>query len=273
MTTTPRRTTPSRRVAAFHSTTALVTGASSGLGVAYATEFARRGTAVVLVARREDRLVELADRLQREYGVTATVIRLDLAADDAAATLRRELEARDIRIDTLVNNAGFGLNGAFVTADGARTDEMIRLNIGTLVALTREFLPEFVAAGRGTIVNIASTAAYQPAPTMAVYSATKSFVLNFTEAVAYEVRRTGVHVLAVSPGATSTEFREVSGLHVGRSERGSQTAAQVIETTFRALDRGRSGSVVSGARNAAMAKLAGILPRGLVTAVAARTLA
>ena len=253
-------------------TTALVTGASSGLGIAYATELARRGADVVLVARREERLRELADRLTGECGITATVLPADLAASGAAAALHAEVEARGIRIHTLVNNAGYGMHDPFLDADAARTAEMIDLNVNALVALTRAFLPAMAEARRGIVVNIASTGAFAPCPTMAVYGATKAFVLSFTEAVAHEVRPRGVQMLAVCPGATATEFRAVSGLHADRMETGSQTPEQVVAATFHALERGRSGSMVSGARNAVLAKLTGFVPRRLATTMAARML-
>jgi short-subunit dehydrogenase len=253
-------------------TTALVTGASSGLGIAYATEFARRGSDVVLVARREDRLREVADRLSTTYGVTATVIPADLAAPGAAAALHAEVEARGIRVHTLVNNAGFGMHDEFIEADAARTTEMIDLNVSALVALTRAFLPDLVSAHSGIVVNIASTGAFSPCPTMAVYGATKAFVLSFTEAVAHEVQASGVQMLAVCPGATATEFRQVSGLHADRLTDGSQTAEQVVAATFAALDRGKVGSMVSGMRNKTLAILTRLVPRRTATAMAARML-
>ncbi|MDL9978490.1 SDR family NAD(P)-dependent oxidoreductase [Microbacterium sp. ASV49] len=254
-------------------TTALVTGASSGLGIAYATEFARRGADVVLVARREDRLRELADRLGSEFRVTATVISADLAAPGAASALKAETDARGIRIHALVNNAGFGMHDDFIDADAERTAEMIDLNVNALVALTREFLPAMVTARSGVVVNISSTGAFQPCPGMAVYAATKAFVLSFTEALSYEVRHSGVQVLAVCPGATATEFRQVSGLHAERmSESGSQTADQVIAATFKALDGGRKGSMVSGASNKTLAVLTRFVPRRTATSMAARVL-
>ncbi|KAB1654322.1 SDR family oxidoreductase [Pseudoclavibacter chungangensis] len=253
-------------------TTVLITGASSGLGVEFANEFARRGADLVIVARRRERLEELAERLRREHGTTVHVVPLDLAAPDAAATLRARTDELGVRIEHVVNNAGFGMQGEFADADPERIDEMVRLNIGALVAVTRAYLPDLVAAGTGTVVNIASTASYQPCPTMAVYGATKAFVLSFSEAIASEVHEHGVTVLAVSPGPTRTEFFEVA---TGRSESPGfmQTASQVVATAFRALDRARPPySVISGLGNAVGALGARFLPRRAVIAVSARVL-
>lgn len=256
----------------YRGTTALITGASAGLGVEFATQFAARGADLVLVARREDRLRELAERLTREHGVTVTPIALDLATPDAATRLRKELEGRGIRIQTLVNNAGFGMRGSLVDADAARTAEMVQLNVATLTALTREFLPDLVTAGSGALVGIASTAAYQPCPNMAVYGATKAFVLSLTEAIAYETRGSGLRVLTVSPGATRTEFFEVVGTwdaSVGRF----QTPEQVVTKALRELDRPKGrASLVSGRLNAVAAKLAGLMPRRLTLAASGRVL-
>jgi uncharacterized protein len=257
---------------AYRGSTALVTGASSGLGAEFATQLAARGCNIVLVARREDRLRDLAARIGEQFGVTVTVIAADLSRPDAAESLRQQLDDQGIVVDLLVNNAGFGLKADFIEADPERITEMVQLNVGTLVALTRSFLPDLVRAGRGAVVNIASTGAFQPCPSMAVYGATKAFVLNFSEAVAYENRDSGVQVLVVCPGATSTEFRSVSGLHADRSDRGSQTPEQVVQATLQALDKGRTGCMVSGARNSVMTKLVGVMPRRLVTAASARVL-
>jgi short-subunit dehydrogenase len=251
----------------YRGTTALITGASAGLGVEFAEQFAARGADVVLVARREDRLTELAAHLAAEYGVTATPIAMDLATPDAAASVRSALVERGLTIHTLVNNAGFGMRGALVEADPARTAQMVQLNIATLTSLTREFLPDLVAAGRGALVNIASVAAYQPCPNMAVYGATKAYVLSLTEALAYETRASGLRVLAVSPGATATEFFDVAGGAPDAASGRFQTPGQVVARTLRELDR-RHGpaSFVSGRMNAVTAKIAGILPRRLVLA-------
>jgi short-subunit dehydrogenase len=257
----------------YRGTTALVTGASAGLGTEFATRFAERGADVVLVARREDRLRALADELQRRHGITATVIGLDLALTDAPARLRRELDDRGIRLQSLVNNAGFGMKGGFAEADAARVAEMVQLNVAALVGISREFLPDMIADGRGVLVNIASTGAYQPCPNMAVYGATKAFVLSFTEALAYEARDSGLGVLALSPGATRTEFFDVVGTPdaaVGRF----QTPEQVVALAFRELDRRDAPpSVVSGRINAVTARLVGMMPRRLALSISGRVLA
>lgn len=257
----------------YRGTTALITGASAGLGEEFAEELAARGADVVLVARRADRLDDLADRLGTEYGVTATAVAMDLATPDAAASVRAALVDRGLTIQTLINNAGFGMRGALLEADPERTAQMVQLNIGTLTALTREFLPDLVSAGTGALVNIASVAAYQPCPNMAVYGATKAYVLSLTEALAYETRRSGLRVLAVSPGATATEFFDVAGGAPDAASGRFQTPQQVVARTLRELDR-RHGpaSFASGRVNAITAKVAGILPRRLVLAAGGRVL-
>ena len=256
----------------YRGTTALITGASSGLGAEFADQLAARGANVVLVARRESRLRTIAERLESSYGVVATPIALDLARPDAPAALRAALDSRDLSVQTLVNNAWFGMKGAFADADPARVAQMVQLNVATLVGITRELLPDLIADGRGALVSVASTAAYQPCPNMAVYGATKAFVLSFTEALAYEVRDSPLDVLAVSPGATRTEFFDVVGVEgaaVGRF----QTPAQVVARAMRALDmRHPAPSVVSGIGNAINATLVGIAPRRVALAASGRLL-
>ncbi|TDN93139.1 SDR family oxidoreductase [Microbacterium sp. BK668] len=256
----------------YRGTTALITGASSGLGEEFARQFAARGADVVLVARREDRLRELASRLEADHRITATPVAVDLNAPGATATIRATLEERGIRLHTLVNNAGFGMKGAFIDADPARIAEMVQVNVASVVALTREFLPDLVAAGDGALVSIASTGAYQPCPNMAVYGATKAFVLSFTEALAYETRGSGLSVLTVSPGATRTEFFDVVGgedAAVGRY----QTTEQVVTRTLKELDRRSTPpSFVGGRSNAVVAKLVGWMPRRASLALSGRVL-
>ncbi|TQF73665.1 SDR family oxidoreductase [Rhodococcus spelaei] len=229
-------------------TTVLVTGASAGLGAEFARRFAERGADLVLVARRADRLEQLADELRGAHGVTVTVLPADLAVTGAATRLRDELTERGIRVGSLVNNAGFGTHGDFASADLGRLGSEIQLNVNSLVDMTHTFMSDLLDGG-GALVNVASTAAFQPTPGMAVYGATKAFVLSFTEALWAEARGTRLTVLAVCPGATRTEFFDVVGTEdaaVGRM----QTAQQVVATTFRALDRRSSPpSVVSGFAN------------------------
>ncbi len=251
-------------------TVALVTGASSGLGVEFAHRLAERGADLVLVARRADRLESLATELRAKYGTTCTVVPLDLAAPDATARLVSALGSAGIRISTLVNNAGFGTHGAFVTVDPARTRDEIQVNVTALVELSRAFLPELLEAKTGALVNVASTAAFQPMPRMAVYGATKAFVLSFTEALASENRGSRLRVLALCPGPTSTEFFDVA-LNRDAAFGAFQTAEQVVATALAALDRKTTPpSVVSGRMNALQAKGVGFAPRRLVLWIVGR---
>ncbi|MCS5729058.1 SDR family oxidoreductase [Herbiconiux moechotypicola] len=261
----------------YRGTRALITGASSGLGAEFARRLAGRGADLVLVARRADRLEALAAELKTAHGVTVTVLPADLTAPDAAESLHGRLAERGIAVQTLVNNAGFGVHGPVLEAEPGALAAEIQLNIGALVALSRAFLPELVSAARGgastALVNVASTAAYQPTPMMAVYGASKAFVLSFTEALAWETRESRLKVLALSPGATRTEFFDVVGTEAAAV--GSyQTSEQVVETALRALDRRRTpASVISGRANAVTAGFAGVMPRSATLAVSGRLLA
>ncbi|RXZ73184.1 SDR family NAD(P)-dependent oxidoreductase [Agromyces albus] len=251
-------------------TTAVITGASSGIGAEFARTLAVRGANLVLVARREDRLIALADELVAAHGVAVHPLALDLAAPGAVDAVETFVHDRGLTVDSLVNNAGFGMHGPLAEADAPRIDEQVRLNVGALVALTRAFLPELTASGRGVLVNVASTAAFQPVPFMATYAATKAFVLSFTEAVAFETRDSGLRVTALAPGATRTEFFDVvgsEGVRVGNY----QTSEEVVATAMRALDARRTPpSVVSGGRNAATALMGRIMPRSIVIPITAR---
>ncbi len=254
-------------------TTAIVTGASSGLGAEFASTLAARGANLVLVARRADRLTALADELTAAHGVAVHTLPLDLAAPGAVDAVTAFTRERGLAIDSLVNNAGFGMHGELDEADPERIDEQVRLNVGALVSLTRAFLPQLTASGRGILVNVASTAAFQPVPYMAVYGATKAFVLSFTQAVAYEARDSGLRVTTLCPGATRTEFFHVVGTEEARVG-DYQTPEQVVATAMRALDARRTpAAVVSGGRNRATATLASIMPRRIVVPMTARLMA
>jgi uncharacterized protein len=247
----------------------LITGASSGIGATAARAFAARKADLVLVARRRDRLTELADQLAHEHGVRADVVDFDLGVPGAGRELREAVKDPDT-VDTVINNAGFATYGPFAEEDPERVAQEVTLNIGAVVDLTRAFLPQLVRAGHGAVVNVASTAAFQPIPSMAVYGATKAFVLSFTEAVSYEVRKSGVKVTALCPGATRTEFFDVAGTEsagVGKF----QTADQVVATMLAALDkRSTPPSVVSGLINKLGAASPRLAPRRLVLPIAAR---
>jgi uncharacterized protein len=249
--------------------TALITGASSGLGAEYAKLFAADKHDVVLVARRRDRLEALARELRSTHGVTAQVIAADLAKPQGAAAVIEEVERLRLPIDFLVNNAGFGASGAFVDIDLARELEMIQVNVTSLVALTRAFLPAMVARRRGRILNVGSTAGFPPGPFMAVYYASKAFVNSFTEALWYELRGTGVSATVSCPGATATEFSQVAGNDRSLLFRlGAAPAATVAREGYRAMMKGKP-MVVHGLRNKLTVQSLRLSPRAVARAVAA----
>jgi uncharacterized protein len=194
------------------SSTALVTGASSGIGAAMANELASRGYAITLVARREERLRSLATELTSEHGVTAEVIAADLGDAGAREGFIDELGTRGRSVEVLVNNAGFGHQADFATSPRERMVEMVRVNLEAVVDLTSRFLGPMAERGRGSIINIASIGAFQPLPGSAVYGASKAFVLSFSEAIRTELRGSGVAVTAVCPGPVRTEFTEAAGI-------------------------------------------------------------
>jgi short-subunit dehydrogenase len=254
----------------YTGTTALITGASSGLGSEFAAQFAARHANLVLVARRADRLEDLARKLRDAHGVSVTTLSKDLSVPGAGAEVHNELTQQGIRIDTLINNAGFGTRGPVVEEDPAVIASEISLNVASLVDTTRAFLPEMLFAGKGALINVASTAAFQPVPGMAVYGATKAFVLSFTEALAHETKDSGLRVLALCPGATRTEFFDVLGSQAAAVGR-MQSASEVIDTALRALDRRTTpASVVSGWGNRILSGMAQRLPRHVSLAIAGK---
>jgi short-subunit dehydrogenase len=192
--------------------TALITGASAGIGQELARCFAKDGKNVVLVARRLQRLKKLAKELEKEYGIKAVAVAEDLSKADSAEILYKKIEKKKIQVDYLVNNAGFGSYGEFKKTDNQRTEDMINLNMLTLTKLTRLFLPHMIKRKNGGIMNVGSTGSFAPCPMMQVYCATKAYVLSFTEALSIECEGTGVKVSCLCPGATKTEFQEVAGL-------------------------------------------------------------
>jgi short-subunit dehydrogenase len=251
--------------------TALVTGASSGIGLEFAKLLAREGHDLVLVARRRDALEELARELAVTHGVAIRVIAKDLAAPDSTEEIFDELETERIVVEILVNNAGLGLHGRFWETELTRQIEIIRVNVAALTGLTGRFLPGMVARGRGRIVNVASTAAFQPGPYMAVYYATKAYVLSFSEALAQELSHTGVTVTALCPGPTVTEFQTAAGLEDTLLFRGPlvMDAARVARAGWAGANRGKR-VVVPGLANRLLKEIVRFSPRRLVTTVAGR---
>lgn len=230
--------------------TVLITGASSGIGAAFARALAARGSNVVLVARRFERLEQLATELRREHGVTATPIAQDLGSPNAGAELRASTTAAGLRVTSLINNAGFGTFGPFVDEDPARLAQEIAVDVSTPVQLSAAFLPDIFASGNGYLINLASMAAYSPTPRMAVYGAAKAFVLSFTESLWAELRGTGVTVFALSPGTTSTEFNAVVGTEDATSGAKMRTPNDVVATALAHLARRNPGpSVIDGTSN------------------------
>ncbi|MCN0154034.1 SDR family NAD(P)-dependent oxidoreductase [Salinispora arenicola] len=251
----------------FVGRTALITGASAGIGAVFARELARRGADLVLVARRADRLTALAAELGAT-GVTVHVRPADLTQPDAGRDLIRALESDAIDIDVLVNNAGVGLPHApFAEADPRRLRQMLDLNIGATTDLAHAVLPGMLDRGRGIIINVSSAAAFQPVAYLAAYSATKAYLLTLTEALWAETRATGVRVVAVCPGMTATEFFDHTGPQVTAGQ--VQTPEQVVAETLHALRRD-TPTVVTGRRNALVAQLPRLLPRGLVARITER---
>ena len=220
--------------------TALVTGASSGIGRELARLHAARGGDLVLVARRADRLEALAAELQAAHGTRVLAIPLDLTAPGAIEELAKTLESHGLAVDVLVNNAGFGGGGAFDTRPAGLDAAMVRLNAEVPVALCRRFLPAMRARGRGRVLNVASIVAFAPGPGMAVYAASKAFLLSFSEALSEEMAGSGVTVTAFCPGLTATEFHSAAGyVEDGRTIPGGHDARAVAEAGYAAMLGGR----------------------------------
>jgi len=242
---------------------ALITGASAGLGVDFARELSKRGHKLVLVARRKDRLAALA----KELG-NARVVAIDLSKPDAADKLMADVAKAGEQVELLVNNAGFGAIGRFAELDAKRQRQMIDLNVGALMDLCRAVAPEMIARKSGAILNVASTAAFQPGPKMAVYFATKAFVLSFTEALHEELKPHGVKVSCLCPGPTRTEFGEVAGFKgSGAFDKVGMESLPVVVAGLRGLDQNRA-VVVPGLVNKVGAASTRFVPRSIVRKIA-----
>ena len=247
--------------------TALVTGASGGIGLEIARLFAADGHDLVLVARSADKLARLAAELGERHNVAARVIVSDLARPEAPQKIFDELQAAGVHVDALVNNAGFGSYGQFAETDLRKELDLLRVNVVALTHLTKLFLPAMIARKSGYVMNVASTAAFQPGPLMAVYYASKAYVLHFSEAIANELEDTGVIVSALCPGPTETGFVAAAGMEQSKLfERGAMDARTVAVEGYRGLFAGKT-IVIPGLRNNLTARLVGLAPRKLVTKV------
>ncbi|HEY6050236.1 MAG TPA: SDR family oxidoreductase [Thermoanaerobaculia bacterium] len=251
--------------------TALVTGASSGIGRELAVLLARDGHDLVLVARDEARLDALARDLSDAHGIRATVVARDLSAPDGPDAVLAELRRAAVDVDVLVNNAGMGVWGFFAETDLARELEMIRVNLVAVTVLAKGVLPGMLARRSGKILNVASTAAFQPGPLMAVYYGTKAYVLSFSEAIANETAGTGVTVTALCPGPTITEFQKKAGMEQTRLFRSRlvQDAKTAANAGYEGMKRGRR-VVVPGLANKLLAQGVRLAPRRLLTAITRR---
>ncbi len=244
----------------------LVTGASSGIGKEFARQFAARGHDVVVVARRVNRLEQVADELSRKHKVDVVPMAADLETDDGRAVIERHLTGKGTPW-VLVNNAGFGLTGRVAKLDAARQNAEVQVNVVAVHQLTAAVIPQCVSGRAGGVINVGSTAAFQPIPFMATYAATKAFVLNYTEALAVELSGSGVRAMALCPGAVRTEFSEIAGNSAELEMAMPMSAEKCVRIALRAFDRNRT-ICIPGIANRVVATSAGVMPRVAVRHIA-----
>lgn len=242
--------------------TALITGASSGIGECFAHELAKKGMNLVLVARSDEKLQSLAKQLHQQYHIQVTVITADLSREGEGFRVYQETQARQLSVDMLINNAGFSTNGMFEVIPPEKDHQQVMLNVVSIVDLTHAFIPAMLAKGEGVIINIGSTTSFYPLPRQAVYAATKAFVLSFSEALWIEYKKRGIKVLALCPGATDTNFFDAMGRDVAA---GKHSPQRVVRVGLAALEQGRH-YVIPGFKNSLESS---ILPRLLPRAAMA----
>jgi uncharacterized protein len=247
------------------SSTCLITGASSGIGVEIARQLAKRQRGVTLVARRKDRLTELAKELNERHGIRAETVGCDLSSAAARKRMMQTVRDRGLDVDVLVNNAGFGSAGRFQSLDADAELKMVRTNVEAVVALCAAYVPEMVERRRGAVLNVASVAAYQPVPRQSTYAATKAFVLSFTEGLHTDLKGTGVTATALCPGPTKTEFGDAAGIpeELFQIPGLVYSAEEMAVAGVNAMERGRR-AVIPGATNLVGAVGGRLMPRALV---------
>lgn len=243
--------------------TALITGASSGIGKSFAQKLAAQNTNLIIVARSENKLNALAKELQEQYNVQVNVIVKDLIQPSAAQEVYDTTQAQELTVDLLINNAGFGDYGEFSQTDGDRQVQMVQLNNVALVDLTHKFLPQMRERGSGSIINVSSIAGFQAIPYLSVYAATKAFIRSFSEALWAENRQYGVRVLVVCPGPTETNFYSEAKFppELARNAKSISTPEEVVDKALKALEEGRANVVVGGIASHFITKLSSIVPR------------
>lgn len=239
--------------------TVLITGASSGLGKDFAHIFAEKGYNLVLVARSEEKLNSIAKELEDKYKTKVTVLIQDLSENNSASKIYSEIKNQDIQIDILINNAGFGKIGVFINEKVETLTEMVNLNITTLTEMTALFLPEMIVRNQGKILNIASTAAFQSLPNFSVYAATKAYVLNFTEALHYELKNKNISVTALCPGPTSTGFAKRANAETLSLFKHAMDSKTVAEIGYKALMKNKM-TVIAGLNNKLLTYFSRLIP-------------
>lgn len=249
--------------------TALITGASSGIGEVFAEELAQRNYNLVLVARSEAKLQELAAKLQQAHGINAEIIVQDLTQPGGGTAVFEAVSQKGLTVDMLINNAGFGDYGAFSDRPLPKFMEMIQLNITALVELTHLFLAPMRQRRQGSIINVASIAGFQPLPYMSVYAATKAFVLSFSEALWAENRAAGIRIQALCPGPTATQFFQVAEFPATMNESGVNmvTAAEVVQESLQGLETNKSNIVTGGLKTQIIVNLGRFFPREVLVSL------
>jgi len=250
--------------------TVLITGASSGIGKELAYVYAEKNYNLIITARRKERMEAIKKDIQSKYNVSVDIFETDLSVNSNAEKLHNKIKNEALQVDVLINNAGFGIKGGFQETDIKKEEDMLMLNMVILTRLTRLFGKDMIEAGGGHIINVASTAAFQPVPWMASYAATKAYVLSFSEAIAYELKDKNVTVTAICPGATQSEFAEVAGFNAEKNiTTNGPSSRKVAEFTYEMMEKGRV-TAIHGLKNRMMTLGVRFTPRKLATMMAGK---